>query len=59
MLNEYEWLKAQILADITANKKHAANASATGNKAALKKYQDRHSYLDTLKKRIKYREDNE
>ena len=56
MHDRYEWLKGQILADINANKKHAANASAIGNKESLKKYQDRHMYLDGLKKRINYME---
>jgi hypothetical protein len=57
MHDRYEWLKGQILADINANKKQAAHASATGNKESLKKYQDRHKYLDGLKKRINYMED--
>lgn len=57
MQDKYEWLKGQILADIKANKKQAAHASAAGNKESLKKYQDRHKYLDNLKKRIKYMED--
>jgi hypothetical protein len=57
MQDKYEWWEGQISADIKANKKQAANASATGNKESLKKYQDRHKYLDGLKKRIKYMED--